>query len=231
MVDDWAKFKKWEASAPSRFDPAKSTAGSDYNLHHAMVEATANEIKELLSNSIPDKAFVPVKNWVKRTPTSGDKERGALVAAVLEERRAHRVLIRAATAGYVTELVCQMTECFCPSGVAFFDVCNPLRLGPWIPTHEHYPNAAHERGTDRLDNVVLAHRRCNNVGHKLEALQEFLRQTPTPHGNPLDPRAIEIAMRDNVAERRTRLGVYPRRRGSWKRAKEVATKAHQDLLA
>lgn len=215
MSEDRDRFKEVGASGSTPVDRSKSAA---------------EETKEVLS-TCSDGGFVPVKNWVKRSPTPDDKKRGALVAAELKALRANEVLIRAATAGHLTERACQMTHCFCPSGVSDFDVCNPLQLKPWIPTHEHYPKAARDKGTERLENVVLAHRRCNNVGHKLEALCEYLRHITTQDGTPLDPRAIEIAMKRHIEERQGNSGLYPRRRGSWRKAKEVALRAHQDLLA
>jgi hypothetical protein len=45
-----------EKSIPERFDPDKSKPGSDYNLHHSIVEATAEEIGRLLG---PDLSDVP----------------------------------------------------------------------------------------------------------------------------------------------------------------------------
>ena len=45
----WRRYVEWENSIPERFDPDKSKAGSDYNLHHSIVEATADEIDRLLA--------------------------------------------------------------------------------------------------------------------------------------------------------------------------------------
>ena len=193
--------------------------------YQSTAEAIRDEPNDLLPPSAMTKRFAPVKDWVRRTPGPDELQRGKVVAQQLESLRAKDVLIRAALAGYVSELRCRMTHCFCPLGENRFQPRTGAELGPWIPTDEHYPKAARDRGTYRLDNVVLAHRRCNNVGHKLEALYEHL----TKLG--LDPRAIEIAIEDQVAERRTRDGRYPRSRGSWKRAREIAQKSHDDLQA
>lgn len=46
-MNGWDRFMAWEKKTAERFDPAKSTTGSDYNEHHSIVEATAEEIKEL----------------------------------------------------------------------------------------------------------------------------------------------------------------------------------------
>lgn len=45
----WRRYVEWEKSIPERFDPDKSRPGSDYNLHHSIVEATPEEIDRLLS--------------------------------------------------------------------------------------------------------------------------------------------------------------------------------------
>lgn len=58
--DLWSRYVEWEKSIPDRFDPEKSKPGSDYNLHHNIIEATAEEIGRLLdpdraSGDLPDK--------------------------------------------------------------------------------------------------------------------------------------------------------------------------------
>lgn len=59
-MDKWKRYAEWEASLPERFDAAKSTPGSDYNLHHLIVEATAEEVGKLLKSY--------------ETPSEGDSE-------------------------------------------------------------------------------------------------------------------------------------------------------------
>ena len=103
--------------------------------------------------------FIPVKDWVKRTPGPDDIEKGKLVAEELKDLNAKDVLIRAAMAGYVSERRYRMTFCFCPLGDTKFLPRAGTQLSPWIPTHEHYPTSARNKGTHRLDNVVLARRR------------------------------------------------------------------------
>lgn len=43
-MNGWNLFREWEQKTAERFDPAKSKNGSNYNLHHSIVEATAAEI-------------------------------------------------------------------------------------------------------------------------------------------------------------------------------------------
>ena len=77
-----------------------------------------------------------------------------------------------------------------------------------------------------MTNAVLAHRRCNNVGYKIEELREYLSDL-REDGNPLRPDAIEAAIADNLDQRRTADGCYPSSSGSRKRAVEIARQTHQ----
>lgn len=166
-------------------------------------------------------------------PSQEDIRKGQQVAQDLRDLGVEKILIAAAEAGYITEKKCGMDHCFAPGGRGWFVQVRAVgfKRSPWEPTHEHAPLPKWRGGIREIDNAVLAHRRCNNIGHKLEALKAHLEQTPRPDGSSLDSRAIEIALNEHVAERYTRLGRYPRRRGSWKRARSVAQQAHDDLLA
>jgi hypothetical protein len=98
-----------------------------------------------------------------------------------------------------------------------------------MPTHEHFPLAKRFKGKREVTNAVLAHRRCNNVGYKIEELREHLEALRLEDGTALRYEAIEAAIADHVAQRRTAEGRYPRSRGSRKRAAMIARQTHQSL--
>jgi hypothetical protein len=53
-----------------------------------------------------------------------DPERGRAVAARLRALGVKGILIKAAEPGYITELACEMPECFCPEelgGAGYFE--------------------------------------------------------------------------------------------------------------
>jgi hypothetical protein len=97
-------------------------------------------------------------------------------------------------------------------------------LGPWRPTNEHFPLAKQDGGVKGATNAVLAHRRCNNIGYKIEELREHLETI-----DGIGRCAIEAAIADNIGQRRTDEGRYPRKSGSRKRAVRVAREAQQAL--
>jgi hypothetical protein len=73
------------------------------------------------------------------------------------------VLIRAAKAGRITEVRCAMPECGCPEGRGFFTPRAAPLNGPWAPSADRWPVPGRDGGQYRVDNVRLAHRRCNQV--------------------------------------------------------------------
>jgi hypothetical protein len=155
-------------------------------------------------------------------------EAGRRLASDLRERyRVRGILVAAAEAGCITELCCTMPYCFAPEPGRFDP--HDLPLGPWMPTHEHFPLAKRFKGKREVTNAVLAHRRCNNVGYKIEELREYLEALQFEDGSAVDPEAIELAMADHVEQRRAGEGRYPRSRGSRKRAVAIALEAHQSL--
>ncbi len=165
---------------------------------------------------------------IDRSPTPQEIAAGLEVARQLGDRyRARGVLIAAAEAGYISELKCGMPHCFALTRERF----DPLRLplGPWMPTHEHFPLAKRHKGKRDVTNSVLAHRRCNNVGYKLEDLREHLESIRLEDGSALRNEAIEAAIADHVEQRRTAAGVYPRKSGSRKRAVAIARQTHASL--
>lgn len=72
-----------------------------------------------------------------------------------------RVLLAAAAAGTITALECAMPKCVCPEGRAHFE-----RVGigsPWAPSADRWPLPGREGGRYAIENVRLAHRRCNTL--------------------------------------------------------------------
>lgn len=153
---------------------------------------------------------------------------GTEVARELRERyRVTGVLLSAARAGYIAALRCDMQYCFAPARDRFEPLATPL--GPWMPTHEHFPVARRFNGKRDVTNAVLAHRRCNNVGYKIEELEHHLENVCLEDGSVLRPEAIQAAIDDHVEQRRTAAGLYPRHRGSRKRAITVARQTQESL--
>lgn len=162
------------------------------------------------------------------SPTPDEIEAGRQVARQLRDRyRVRGVLITAAEAGYISELRCAMPYCFAKER-GHFDPLG-LPLGPWMPTHDHFPIARRFKGTRSITNAVLAHRRCNNVGYKLEELRGHLEALRTEDRRPLRQEAIDAAIADHIEQRRLAQGRYPRKSGSRKRAVEIARQTHDSL--
>ena len=165
---------------------------------------------------------------VDRPATPREIEAGSRVASELKERYNVRgILIAAAEAGCITELRCGMPYCFASERRRFDPQAQPL--GPWMPTHEHFPLAKKFKGKKEVTNAVLAHRRCNNVGYKIEDLAEYLKALLLEDGSALCEEAVEAAIADNVEQRRTAEGRYPRNSGSRKRAARIARQTDESL--
>lgn len=158
-------------------------------------------------------------------PTPQEIDAGYKVAQELRHRYHVRgVLIAAAEAGYISVLRCAMPYCFAASRDHFEPLGTPL--SPWMPTHEHFPRAKRLKGKREVTNAVLAHRRCNNVGYKIEELREYLEQLRLDDGSSLRDEAVEAAMKDHVEQRRAGVGRYPRSR---KRAVTIARGMQETL--
>jgi tRNA(adenine34) deaminase len=167
----------------------------------------------------------PGRPCVDRPATPQEIEAGRSVASELKERyNVRRTLIAAAEAGCITELRCATPYCFASERGRFDPHAEPT--GPWMPTLEHFPPAKRFDGKRKVTNAVLAHRRCNNVGHKIEELREHLEAFRLEDGTALRSEAIDAAIADNVEERRTAEGRYPRTSGSHKRAVRIARQTH-----
>ena len=101
------------------------------------------------------------------TPSLDDLERGAAVARALRDKGVKGPLIKAAEAGYITEMKCGMPKCFCPEalgGSEYFER-RTHPWSPWEPTFEHFPTPKHKGGRETPDNAVLAHRLCNKLDY------------------------------------------------------------------
>jgi hypothetical protein len=175
-----------------------------------------------------DEVINPSRPCVDRPATPEEIEVGRRLAIELRERyNVRRTLVVAAEAGCITELRCGMPCCFAPERSRFDPHAVPV--GPWMPTLEHFPVAKRFQGRREADNAVLAHRRCNNVGYKLEELRDHLEAFRFEDASALEPEAIEAAVADNIEQRRTADGCYPRKTGSGKRAVRIACETHQSL--
>jgi hypothetical protein len=175
-----------------------------------------------------DETINPRRACVDRPATPQEIEAGRTLARELRERyKVRGILIAAAEAGCITELRCAMPHCFA-SEQGQFDPLD-LPLGPWMPTHEHFPLARRFKGKRDVTNAVLAHRRCNNIGYKIEELREHLEALRLEDGSALRDEAIETAIADHVDQRRTAAGRFPRSRGSRKRAITIARQSHASL--
>lgn len=163
-----------------------------------------------------------------RPATSEEIEAGRKLARELRESyNVRRILVAAAEAGCITELRCAMPYCFATARDHFTP--HGLPLGPWMPTHEHFPLAKRFKGTRTITNAVLAHRRCNNVGYKIEELRGYLEGLRLEDGTVLRTEAIEAAVNDHVEQRRIGQGKYPRKRGSRKRAVRIALESNKSV--
>ena len=90
------------------------------------------------------------------------------VVEQLKSLNATRILIRAAEAGYIKTLRCEMEECLCPEelgGREYFEPATPA-LPDWMPTNDHFPILKCDGGKVAVDNSRLAHRLCNRVDYK-----------------------------------------------------------------
>jgi hypothetical protein len=104
-----------------------------------------------------------------------EPERGRAAAAKLKALGAKRILIKAAEQGYITQLACQMPECFCPEelgGACYFEPVTP-ELSDWMPTVEHYPLSKEAGGKEAVDNVLLAHRLCNRIDYSIRVGRSY----------------------------------------------------------
>ena len=170
----------------------------------------------------------PGRPCLDRPATPQEIEAGRSLASELKARyNVQGILIAAAEAGCITELRCEMPYCFAPDRGRFCPLDQPL--GPWMPTHEHFPVAKRFKGMREVTNAVLAHRRCNNVGYKIEELMEHLKALRLEDGSSLRAEAIAAAIADHVGQRGTAEGRYPRSSGSRKRAVTIARQTHQSL--
>lgn len=91
------------------------------------------------------------------------------IADQLQSLSAPKILIKAARAGKITRLECQMPGCFCPPELGGRSYFEPVTqdLPDWMPTNDHYPVLKCDGGKETVDNSRLAHRLCNRVDYKL----------------------------------------------------------------
>ena len=91
------------------------------------------------------------------------------------------ILTMPAAKGGITELLCDMDECFRPKGRWDFEPITKLvpsqNIPEWIPSEDHFPKTKEVGGKKDPGNVRLAHRICNRAdygirtGHPQEAVR------------------------------------------------------------
>lgn len=89
-------------------------------------------------------------------PTAGERLR--------REFRMKGILTLPPEEGGAAEVLCDMEDCYCPRGRAYFDPLG-VPLTDWMPSEDHYPKLRMFGGTRKLGNIRLAHRACNRLAH------------------------------------------------------------------
>jgi hypothetical protein len=89
---------------------------------------------------------------------------GKLVAKALRKRGMDGILPLMADRDQLVELLCEMPWCYCPKGRGYFEKkSNPMK--EWAPNVDHSPIPKWKEGKRKVDNVRLAHVRCNNTDY------------------------------------------------------------------
>ena len=104
-----------------------------------------------------------------------DPERGRATALKLRALGVKGILVAAAEQGYITQLACEMPECFCPEelgGACYFERVT-AGLSDWMPTLEHFPRPKREGGKVAVDNAILAHRLCNRIEYSISVGRSY----------------------------------------------------------
>jgi hypothetical protein len=84
----------------------------------------------------------------------------ASAVETLEALGVHGILWQLAGDGQLIDVRCEMPQCYCFRGRAYFD---PVAAETdWSPTADHYPRLKSHGGHLTPDNVRLAHKACNN---------------------------------------------------------------------
>src|SRR6266540_5548633 len=79
-----------------------------------------------------------------------------------EELGMQGILTLAPERGGITELLCDMDECYCPRGRGYFERLS-VPLTDWMPSEDHHPKMKMFGGRRVPGNIRLAHRRCNRL--------------------------------------------------------------------
>jgi hypothetical protein len=86
------------------------------------------------------------------------------IVDTLCELNAAPILIQAAYHGLIDSLECRFVdtdECLCPDGRWFFTKRGDPRHSPWAPSADRWPVPGRDGGEYVIENVRLAHYRCN----------------------------------------------------------------------
>lgn len=70
------------------------------------------------------------------------------------------ILMKMAKRGQLSELKCEMPQCYNPKGRGHFDEITTPRTD-WAPSPDHYPILKKDGGKLTADNARLSHIRCN----------------------------------------------------------------------
>jgi hypothetical protein len=84
---------------------------------------------------------------------------GQTAVEKLEALRVRGILWQLARDGQLTDVRCEMPQCYCFRGRRYFEP-RPT-LSEWSPTADHYPRLKMHGGHLTPDNVRLAHKLCN----------------------------------------------------------------------
>jgi hypothetical protein len=121
---------------------------------------------------------------------------GGGVVEQLEALGVRGILWQLARDGQITDVRCEMPQCYCFRGRRYFEPISPG--ADWMPTADHYPRLKMHGGRLTPDNVRLGHRLCNQRDYiwrvrinamlgkrmSLEEIAEELnvKKVPTIHG-------------------------------------------------
>ena len=88
----------------------------------------------------------------------------ASVAEKLAALGVRGILRQLALDGQLNEVRCEMPQCYCFQGRAYFD--GRGQHSDWEPTADHYPRLKMHGGHLTSENVRLAHRLCNRQDYQ-----------------------------------------------------------------
>src|SRR6266536_5357792 len=95
--------------------------------------------------------------------------------------------------GGVSQVLCDVDECYCPRGRGWFEPISQDEKGAlvdWMPTGEHWPVGQAEHGLKTKGNIWLAHRLCNKLaGLDQERRRAIAKKQQWAKAHPLEYRS------------------------------------------